>query len=562
MSDNVTETALNNFNNNIQELVSLGLVTADERLTLLGIAWKKDKVVPIAEVPVAAEPVVAEPVAVAKPAKPKPVPVKKVVRMYPAPELVDDFIKWFYVTPEQHLYNVKRGQYECRLGNVKLKTAHTLLFHSEVKNSRWSGDANAIKVPKNAENVVGIRPIDSKVGIFNASRILYGHNSNPQKRPQAAAEAAGAVPIPFETVVSEKDGIGLDLAKLQIVDWTNTERLIIPPVARKRRWSGSFYIVDRHFAGAIVVRIDDQYFLFDTDRQELKHFGFNPFFTQLSAPVNSVAEAYQLLLPDEVKMAMLEGRNVQRQGEFFFIPLADTESWTYATTAVGVGPMLRFGKLQQDLLEVGAAHYNWLQAARLVQVERFINRCKEHTVGMLPESSALIQDARTILTSYVDYLKVRVGSHIAQGKYANADLIQQVIERDIKSTDNMMGYIQTSEYAKGPTKTHLNSEALELRQSCSIVDNHTPVIPQGTMALQFGVMFDLSIGAASSTGGRGAHQHRATAVLQSKTQPGVVLAIGAVVHSGRQHQPLFLDCWHKVVGNTAIRSFTVSGDVD
>jgi hypothetical protein len=50
--------------------------------------------------------------------------------------------------------------------------------------------------------------------------------------------------------------------------------------------------------------------------------------------------------------------------------------------------------------------------------------------------------------------------------------------------------------------------------------------------------------------------------MQSKHTKGDVLAIGAVVHEGREHRPVFLDTWHKVVGNTATANWTVSGDVD
>jgi hypothetical protein len=75
-------------------------------------------------------------------------------------------------------------------------------------------------------------------------------------------------------------------------------------------------------------------------------------------------------------------------------------------------------------------------------------------------------------------------------------------------------------------------------------------------------MFNIRIGETPSANDWRQRQHRATAVMQSKYTKGDVLAIGAVVHEGREHAPLYLPCWHRIVSNTATNNWSVSGDVD
>lgn len=88
-----------------------------------------------------------------------------------------------------------------------------------------------------------------------------------------------------------------------------------------------------HFTGAMVFKIDvnkrsrevqgksDKYFLFDIDRNDLKLKNLNFFLSALSRPVKSLKDAYDSLKPDEVREAeMFLGHEVQRQGEWFFIP--------------------------------------------------------------------------------------------------------------------------------------------------------------------------------------------------------------------------------------------------
>lgn len=78
-----------------------------------------------------------------------------------------------------------------------------------------------------------------------------------------------------------------------------------------------------HFTGASLFEIDGVSFLFDVDRNELRHKIFNPFLVKLKNKVSSIAEAYESLKPEDVKNAEKQGLKVKRQGEWFFIPVDD-----------------------------------------------------------------------------------------------------------------------------------------------------------------------------------------------------------------------------------------------
>jgi hypothetical protein len=79
-----------------------------------------------------------------------------------------------------------------------------------------------------------------------------------------------------------------------------------------------------HFTGASLYRIGEDCYLFDLDRRELEHKIFNPFLVKLPVDCNSIDEAYACLKPKEVLEAESKGLEVLRQGEWFFIPVTDT----------------------------------------------------------------------------------------------------------------------------------------------------------------------------------------------------------------------------------------------
>ena len=497
----------------------------------------------------------------------QPIKPKRVQRKRTAPEKVDDFVAWFFMSPEQDLYDVKCGQYECKPGNAETKTAHTLIFHSEAMKDEYvtkNGKSERITrraVPEDANNIIGIRPPGQPLGVFNGSRLLYGTSHAAQKRPQIAAEKAGAIPVPFRNVVSKKEGAGMDLSKLEILAWSGSEKMVIPPVQRRREWVGDFYVIERHFAGALLMRVGDKYFLFDADREELKNFGFNPFFTQLPGPASSIDEAYKLLMPPEVAEAIKKGKEVKRQGEFFFVPVEPREIQRAVTGSENFGRQTRVQTLftlkhyENMVREVGAAYYNWLCAERKRHVTDFIKRCENATGGVLPDVSDCKIRADEILGSYLTSLNTRVGSDLAQGYINGTDIIAKTKPEDYEDWAD-------------PNDTHLAGLADHLEEACGVAARRwnapadEPLERTGAVAQDIGLMYNIRIGETpQAVNDWRQRQHRATGVLQPE-EGGPVYALGTVIHEGREHRPVFLNDWHRVYANTATSNWTVSGDVD
>jgi hypothetical protein len=154
-------------------------------------------------------------------------------------------------------------------------------------------------------------------------RFAWGHESShwgrTEEPEQEWLQRAGAVPLPF-TLFDEVPE--MDVRDFEWILKPTAERIkeIIPPAykgdqARERI---------RHFSGACLFAIGKDTYLFDIDRQEIeKHGIFNAFLTKLPKKVSTIQEAYDILMPDEVKSANAKGIEVQRQGEFFFIKHSD-----------------------------------------------------------------------------------------------------------------------------------------------------------------------------------------------------------------------------------------------
>ena len=119
----------------------------------------------------------------------------------------------------------------------------------------------------------------------------------------------------------------LDITTLRMIDKGQAEML---ELGRERKGKK----IQTHFTGAALFTIKvnkrsreiqgktDDYFLFDIDRNDLKLKVFNPFLSKLSRPATSIADAYASLKPKEVSDAeRFLGKEVPRQGEWFFIPV-------------------------------------------------------------------------------------------------------------------------------------------------------------------------------------------------------------------------------------------------
>jgi len=165
--------------------------------------------------------------------------------------------------------------------------------------------------------------------LSNANRLEYvgrrfawgseRHRWGTEEPEQAWLQRAGAVPLPF-TLFNEVPE--MDVRDFEWIAKPTAERIkeIIPPAYKGQPSTERI----RHFSGACLFAIGKDTYLFDIDRQEIKEHGiFNAFLTKLPKRVSTVEEAYDVLIPDEVREADENNVEVKRQGEFFFIKYSD-----------------------------------------------------------------------------------------------------------------------------------------------------------------------------------------------------------------------------------------------
>jgi hypothetical protein len=149
---------------------------------------------------------------------------------------------------------------------------------------------------------------------FCGSNVAFGHRS----RSWGATEIQellqkNAIPmLPFDSFTES----GLKLIDCEILAQSGPET--VKRIVGKNK-DKSPRLEDVHFTGASLFKIGNQCFLFDIDREEIKHGIFNPFIVNLPKVANSIADAYDSLIPEEVKQEMNKGKTILRQGEYFFI---------------------------------------------------------------------------------------------------------------------------------------------------------------------------------------------------------------------------------------------------
>ncbi|OGS36442.1 MAG: hypothetical protein A2293_06600 [Elusimicrobia bacterium RIFOXYB2_FULL_49_7] len=166
------------------------------------------------------------------------------------------------------------------------------------------------------------------VVLSNANRLAYCGThlvfggprsySYGQAPAQAILEKAGAIPVPFRVFADAN----LNLAEAEVVEKAPSETIIISVKTRKNNdWVQEDE--NRHYVGACLLKVGSEHFLFDIDREELKHKMSNSFIVKLPGAPKTIDEAYASLKPAKVTMAEIGGIAVQRQGEWFFIHRMD-----------------------------------------------------------------------------------------------------------------------------------------------------------------------------------------------------------------------------------------------
>lgn len=207
----------------------------------------------------------------------------------------------------------------------------------QVGNYVTNGKVLIFVVPEHkTREVLAVKFNDLIIG--NSSGLRYAHlisEKTGRRRSRSTGEtfaqaelAKNIAMIPFDVFTTAK----LDLSKFSLIERAKEETLT-------RFWFEKVYDEKtdsyndvkkeekRHFTGASVFKVDKEVFLFDFDRNELKHGILNPFLVKLSVKnVKSVQEAYESLKPEEVLRAEKLGLDVERQGEWFFIPANEITS--------------------------------------------------------------------------------------------------------------------------------------------------------------------------------------------------------------------------------------------
>lgn len=209
-----------------------------------------------------------------------------------------------------------RGYSVKREGNIEklIYTAYSNSFNYQTQRAERKEDG---------VDELAVR-LEGGVVLSNANRLEYcgthvvfgGPRSARygQVPAQAILEKAGAIPVPFRVFAAAK----LNLAEAVVVEKAPSETIVVSVKKRKNEEWGT-EDESRHYVGACLLRVGEEYFLFDLDRNELLHKISNPFIVKLPGAPKTITEAYASLKPAKVTMAEMGGIPVQRQGEWFFL---------------------------------------------------------------------------------------------------------------------------------------------------------------------------------------------------------------------------------------------------
>lgn len=188
-----------------------------------------------------------------------------------------------------------------------------------------------------AQNIIARRVTN------NAETFIVGNSSILPligRRMSFGNETLNMQVVDVQTYLSERiqmipfsvfDEACLDLNKYKLLDRgveeTVTRKIDNPEYKgwkkeeMQERGISEFIYETVHFTGASLFEVDGSTFLFDIDRIEIDHKIFNPFLVKIPVNVETIKQAYLSLKPQEVINAESQGLKVERQGEWFFIPM-------------------------------------------------------------------------------------------------------------------------------------------------------------------------------------------------------------------------------------------------
>lgn len=152
--------------------------------------------------------------------------------------------------------------------------------------------------------------------VGNSSVIIRGGRQAKRGRGQAQCQVSlrRYVPmVPFSVFKDSK----LDIKQFELIDMGQEETLDLG----RKHWKTGEKIMD-HFTGAMLFRVEENYYLFDLDRNDVALKQFNAFMSRIPKPCATIDEAYASLKPQEVYDAeRFMKEPCPRHGEWFFIPV-------------------------------------------------------------------------------------------------------------------------------------------------------------------------------------------------------------------------------------------------
>lgn len=254
-------------------------------------------------------------------------------------------------------------------------------------------------------------------------------------------------------------------------------------------------LAERHFVGAMIIQVKEKYFLFDLDRNEVKHYRFNPFLAELPYPVKTIEEAYESLKPKPVVDALKRGKKVLRQGEWFFIP---------------------FGRLpfDEDKLSDTVTKYRRV-------LDDSIPNVNKYDLDGLVYNSFSRSNSEEVLAAL------------------------KSLDRDVRSRSrykDMLPGLRKQIFSRLRLfKQALRKYAMKLKAQEAWLDKNQVFLYGGELR---------------------AGTNRPNRVEKLIKHNGITYVSGCVEHTGREHEPIELKTWHIAVPNTAVKSWTISGNID
>lgn len=133
-----------------------------------------------------------------------------------------------------------------------------------------------------------------------------------QSYVQRGVPANMKIEIPFSAL----DEAGIPYREILVVDKEESRYIEV-----ERKVDGVKEMVRTHLMGSTLFRHKDRLFLSGID-ETAKDLWNGFFLTEVEGNPTTVSEAYESMMPEEVKLAIEEGEEVLRQGEYFFVKVS------------------------------------------------------------------------------------------------------------------------------------------------------------------------------------------------------------------------------------------------